>query len=188
MKNALKILIMTLAFVLCVILEVLQKMVIWDSTLKENLKYTYRDYKATLASYSKKIYWPEVIGVFAGIFAVIAVYYSVVDNLTKTVISSIMSVVVISWALLLDTRPTYQVTGKNKWSIYVLFLLFVMIVLFSSCSQGQCPTTNKKYFYKGVPRPKPLYKGYGSQKGYVVPYKYRRNVPNYGKTKLFGKG
>ena len=183
MKNVLQILIMTIAFIACIILEVLQKMVIWDSTLKDNLKYTYHDYKATLASYSKKIYWPEVIGACAAVFMCMAVYFYTTKAYNKLFISAFLSIIVISWSLVLDTRPTYQVTGNNRWSFYVIFLLFVMIVLFSSCSQGQCPTTNKKYFYKGVPRPKPLYKGCASQKGYVVPNRYTKRIKGYGKLK-----
>lgn len=183
MKNVLQILIMTIAFVICIILEVLQKMVIWDSTLRENLKYTYRDYKVTLASYSKKIYWPEVMGACAILFALMGWYFYITDATNKLIVSGIMSLVVITWSILLDARPTYQVTGNKKWSIYAIFLLFVMIILFSSCSQGQCPTTNKKYFYKGVPRPKPLYKGYASQKGYVVPNRYTKRIKGYGKLK-----
>lgn len=183
MKNVLQILIMTIAFVICIILEVLQKMVIWDSTLMENLKYTYHDYKVTLASYSKKIYWPEVMGACAILFALMGWYFYITDATNKLIVSGIMSLVIITWSILLDARPTYQVTGNKKWSIYVLFLLFVMIVIFSSCSQGQCPTTNKKYFTNGVKAAKPLYRGYRSQKGYIVPSKYRKGIVNYGKLK-----
>lgn len=66
----------------------------------------------------------------------------------------------------------------------IIYLFTVcMFFLFTSCSQGQCPTTNKRYFYRGVPKSKPLYKGYRAQKGYIVPYKYTRKIPNYGKIK-----
>lgn len=45
---------------------------------------------------------------------------------------------------------------KKQLSILALLMLFL-----SSCyTAGKCPTTNKKYFYKGIKGSKPLYKGY----------------------------
>lgn len=181
MKHILQISIMTIAFVLCVILEILQKVVIWDSTLKENLKYSYDDYMSTFKFYSKKIYWPEVMGAFAIWFALMGWYFYITDATNKLIVSGVMSLMVITWSILLDARPTYQVTGNKKWSIYAILLLFIIVVLASSCSSAKrCPTTDKKYFMRNVPKSKSLFKGYGTQKGYIVPYKKKK--------KLFGKG
>ena len=38
---------------------------------------------------------------------------------------------------------------------------------------------------RGVPKSKSLYKGYGTRVKYTVPYKYRKNVVNYGKLKRY---
>jgi hypothetical protein len=44
----------------------------------------------------------------------------------------------------------------------IIYLLIIISV--SSCAtSGNCPTTNKKYFTKGVKGSKPLYKGYGGK-------------------------
>ena len=185
MKNVFQILFLTLAFVLCSILEVLQKMVVWDSTLRENLKYTYHDYTSTVKSLAKKIYWPQVFGHFAIIFGLMVLYFYLRENMTNQFLSGFACVLTFSLALLLDTRPTYQVMGNNKLSLYLILMLFVIIALFSSCSVGQCLTTNKQYFMRGVPKSKSLYKVYGTRVKYTVPYKYRKTVVNYGKLKRF---
>lgn len=184
MKKFIQIIILTLTMMLCVILELLQKLVIWDSTPIDNIRYTFKDYKEHCKPLAKKIYWPSVFGYVAGFFGGMVVYFYVKDNMTKQFLSGFACVLTFSWALLLDTRPTYEVMGNSKWLKYILFLLFVIIVLFSSCSVGQCPTTNKQYFMRGVPKSKSLYKGYGRVK-YTVPYKYRKNVVNYGKLKRY---
>ena len=185
MKNVFQILFLTIAFVLCSILEVLQKMVVWDSTLRENLKYTYHDYTSTVKSLAKKIYWPKVFGYFAVIFGLMMMYFYTKDNMPKQFLSGFACILTFSWAILLDTRPTYQVMGNNRLSIYLILMLFIIIAMFSSCSVGQCPTTNKNYFMRGVPKSKSLYKGYGTRVKYTVPYKYRKTVVNYGKLKGF---
>lgn len=46
----------------------------------------------------------------------------------------------------------------------ILFLI-VLSALFCSCSKGSCPSTDKKYFMRGVPKAKSLYKGYPSTRG-----------------------
>lgn len=184
MKKFTQVIFIALVAIICIILEVLQKLVIWDSTLVYNIKYTYKDAREVIKTVSKKIYWPEVIGACAAVFMCMAVYFYTKNAYSKFFISAFLSIIVISWSLLLDTRPVYQVTGNNKWSFYVIFLLCIMIVLFSSCSRGQCPTTDKKYFFRGVPSSKSLYKGYGRErKGWIVPYKYRKTSTNYGKLK-----
>lgn len=49
---------------------------------------------------------------------------------------------------------------KKQLSILTALMLFL-----TSCyTAGKCPTTNKKYFYKGIKPSKPLYKGYGSKR------------------------
>lgn len=44
------------------------------------------------------------------------------------------------------------------------FILFLLIAIsISSCvTYSNCPTTNKRYFTKGIKGGKPLYKGYSS--------------------------
>jgi hypothetical protein len=114
---------------------------------------------------------------------IVAIYYYFIDNYLKLMISATISIMILTFAFVLDTYPTYQVTGGYKRFIHIGIILFVIIILFSSCSRGQCPTNNKNYFMRGVPKSKSLYKGYRSQKAYIVPYKYRRKIPNYGKIK-----
>jgi hypothetical protein len=184
MKNFTQIIFLTLVMAICVILELLQKIVIWDSTPIDNIRYTFKDYKEHCRPLARKIYWPNVFAAFAAIFGCITLFYYIKEDMSKMVLSGLTSILVICWSILLDTRPTYEVMGNNKWSLYVLFLLLIMIVLFSSCSRGQCPTTNKQYFMRGVPKSKSLYKGYKSVK-YSVPYKYRKTVVNYGKLKRY---
>lgn len=146
MKKFIQIIILTLVMMLCVILELLQKLVIWDSTPIYNIRYTFKDYKEHCKPLINKIYWPQVFGYFAVIFGLMVLYFYVKDNMTKQFLSGFACVLTFSWALLLDTRPTYEVMGNSKWLKYILFLLFIIIVLFSSCSVGQCPITNKQYF------------------------------------------
>lgn len=45
------------------------------------------------------------------------------------------------------------------------FFLLVTIIFTSCARQGSCPTTDKRYFTRGVPKSQSLYKGYPSQKG-----------------------
>jgi len=44
-----------------------------------------------------------------------------------------------------------------------IVLLFTLILF--GCKTSNCPTTDKKYFTKGIKKSKPLYKGYPSKKG-----------------------
>lgn len=44
-------------------------------------------------------------------------------------------------------------------------VVVLLIVVLFGCKTSECPTTNKKYFTKGVKTPKSLYSGYKSQKG-----------------------
>lgn len=45
------------------------------------------------------------------------------------------------------------------------YTLIIVIVLFlTSCNRQSCPTTDKRYFTRGLPKSKPLYKGYRSVK------------------------
>jgi hypothetical protein len=46
-----------------------------------------------------------------------------------------------------------------------LSILCLIAFIFSSCAKGGCPTTDKRYFTRGVPKSKSLYKGYPSQRG-----------------------
>jgi hypothetical protein len=46
-----------------------------------------------------------------------------------------------------------------------VLMLLVIISVLMSCSKQSCPTTDKKYFTRGVKPSKPLYKGYPSVKG-----------------------
>lgn len=45
-------------------------------------------------------------------------------------------------------------------------IALVLLAMLTSCAttRSNCPTTNKKYFTKGVKQSKPLYKGYGARK------------------------
>jgi hypothetical protein len=184
MKNFTQIIFLTLMMAICVILELLQKIVIWDSTPIDNIRYTFKDYKEDCRPLVRKIYWPNVFATFGAIFGCITLFYYIKEDVSKMILSGLTSILVLCWSILLDTRPTYEVMGNNKYSLYVLFLSLIMIILFSSCNRGQCPTTNKQYFMRGVPKSKSLYRGYGSVK-YSVPYKYRKTVVNYGKLKTY---
>lgn len=45
--------------------------------------------------------------------------------------------------------------------------VLAVVLLFFSCSTYQgikCPTTDKKYFTRGIKGSKPIYKGYGGKK------------------------
>ena len=185
MKRLIKIIMVTIVAFVIIVAELLQKLVIWNSTPISNIKHTYTHWKECCKPLAKKIYWPSVFGYVAGFFGGMVVYFYVKDSMVKQVLAGIACVLTFSWALLLDTRPTYQVMGNNKLSLYLILMLFVIIALFSSCSVGQCPTTNKQYFMRGVPKSKSLYKGYGTRVKYTVPYKYRKNVVNYGKLKRY---
>jgi hypothetical protein len=183
MKKFLQSVVLILVFILAIILEILTKIVKWKHPLYKVISLTITRWRVEMRHIVKKIYWPEVFVYFASIFIIVAIYYHFINNDLKMMISAIISVMILCFAFVLDTRPTYQVTGGYKRFIHIGIILFVIIVLFSSCSRGQCPTTNKNYFMRGVPKSKPLYKGYRSQKAYIVPYKYRRKVSNYGKIK-----
>jgi hypothetical protein len=183
MKKFLQSVVLVLALILAIILEILTKVVKWKHPVYESISLTITEWKEQMRHIVKKIYWPEVFVYFASIFMIVAIYYYFIDNHLKLMISATISVMILSFAFVLDTRPTYQVTGGYKKFIHIGIILFVIIVLFSSCSRGQCPTTNKNYFMRAVPKSKPLYKGYKSQKAYIVPYKYRRKISNYGKIK-----
>lgn len=70
-------------------------------------------------------------------------------------------------------------------------ILLLFIVGLCSCSQRMnCPTTHPKYFYKKMGTTKGgsspvFYKNKGSRgsSSYIVPYKYRKGIINYGKLK-----
>lgn len=185
MKNLLKILLLTIALVIASLLELLQKMVIWDSPLKENLTYGIRDYSSHVKYEYKLIYWPNVFLFTGFLFLLFSVTYYCTGNANKMIPTSILSLICMVTFIWLAQKPKWQVKGGNSsYGQYLLWFYIVAILIFlSSCSKGQCPTTNKSYFYKGVPKPKPLYKGYRSNKGYIVPSKYRKGVINYGKLK-----
>ena len=173
MKKFLQSVALTLVVLLCIILEILTKAVKWNYPLHENMYLTIYDWKEHMKQTVKKIYWPEVFAYFASVFMLTAIYYHFVDNNLKVMIAALISVLILSFAFVLDTRPTYQVTGGYKRFIHIGIILLVIIVLFSSCSREQCPTTNKEYFMRGVPKSKSLYKGYGTRVKYSVPYKYK---------------
>ena len=71
-----------------------------------------------------------------------------------------------------------------------ILMMFAIIVWLSSCSNRMnCPTTNSRYFYQkmGIKNHPRMSKGkkrgsYGNA-SYIVPYKYRKGIPNYGKLK-----
>jgi len=66
-----------------------------------------------------------------------------------------------------------------------LIVFVVVLSLVTSCSKNTCPTTDKKYFTRNAYKSKPLYKTkmYGKNTEYIIPKKYRKGVPNYGKLK-----
>ena len=72
-----------------------------------------------------------------------------------------------------------------------IILLTILFTLGGCVHTSVCPTNNRNYFYKkmGVKRgggSTALYKNRGRASGkaaFIVPYKYRNGIPNYGKLK-----
>jgi hypothetical protein len=56
-----------------------------------------------------------------------------------------------------------------------LFYL-LLVILFTSCTAQRCPTTDKRYFFKEVPKSKSLYSGY-SRKRYNSSWTYGKYKP-----------
>lgn len=51
-----------------------------------------------------------------------------------------------------------------------LFSIFCICICFTNCkTTGNCPTTDKNYFYRGIKKSKPLFKGYPANRGYKLP-------------------
>ena len=63
-------------------------------------------------------------------------------------------------------------------------IYLILIILSIGCSRYDCPTTNKRHFMKGVRPAKALYKRSSvtskRKTPYIVPYKYRKEIKNYG--------
>jgi hypothetical protein len=54
---------------------------------------------------------------------------------------------------------------KTMKTIKATLFTTLIALIFTGCYvNGKCPTTNKRYFTKGIKQGKPLYKGYGRRR------------------------